>query len=211
MHLFQWHHRVITLWMNSAAVLWGNNRDKNANTHIHTYTQSQQGKGLLNRTSVSHVEYILLKLPTGYIQGPSTVCVVCSVRQLLITGKLSPFPGLYGDPVNRKKMWAWHNSGSDYFIASLVAVGGQEWMSLIDMSAISLAPTLACCLSFLQNGAESWWVVGWKHRMYRHWVMVLSVPPEKALTCQEWNLSPFLLPVPITAGLWWASEKSLNI
>lgn len=45
------------------------------------------------------------------------------------------------------------HDGSDYSIFSLVVVGGQEWMGLINVSAISLALTLARCLSFVQNGA----------------------------------------------------------
>lgn len=63
------------------------------------------------------------------------------------------------------------HEGSDYSIFSLVAVGGQERMSMINMSAFSLALTLARCLSFVQNGAgERRQVVhaGWKHRMYGH-------------------------------------------
>ena len=50
--------------------------------------------------------------------------------------------------------------GSDCSIFSLVVVGGQERMSLTDMSAISLAR----CLSLAQNGAEHRRTVhaGWK-------------------------------------------------
>lgn len=47
------------------------------------------------------------------------------------------------------------HDGSDYPFFSLLVVGGQEWMSLIEISAISLALTLARCLSFVQNGAEA--------------------------------------------------------
>lgn len=116
-----------------------------------------------------------------------------------------PFPWICGDPVNRKKIWVRNSSGEhdgcDYSICSLVDVGGQEWMSLI-MSAISLALTLACCLSFVQNGAERRRAVhaGWKYRLHGHWVTALSVPPGKhrAVGTGIWALSS--LPVPYNRG-----------
>lgn len=68
-------------------------------------------------------------------------------------------------------------------------------MGLINMSAISLALTLARCLSFVQNGAER------KREVHVEWktsdVRALSHGAEcalrKAPDCQDWNLSPFLL------------------
>lgn len=65
-------------------------------------------------------------------------------------------------------------------------------MSLIDMSAISLA----CCLSFVQNGAErssSCWLETADVRALSHGA---ECAPRKAPDSQDWNLSPFLLPVP---------------
>ena len=114
------------------------------------------------------------------------------------------FPLLHEPVVTRwteKKIWARYISGEhdgcDYSICSLAVVGGQEWMSLI-MSAISLALTLACCLSFVQNGAERRRAVhaGWKHRLHGHWVTALSVPPGKHRTVGTgiWAFSS--LPVP---------------
>lgn len=205
MYLFQWHHGVVTLWINSPPVLQGNNRDKDVNTHTHTYIHSVSRArvnwtGRLCLACWMHPPEVTYKVYAT--QEPSTVTCL-DAGQLPSTGLLSPFPGVCGDPWTERKCehGSGEHDGSNNFVFSVVVVGGQEWMSLIDKSAISLALTLARCLSFVQNGAErrrvvhaggnigcmgteSWW-----------WVC----PQEHRTVTSE---SPFQLPVPKTTGLW---------
>ncbi len=126
------------------------------NTHTHTHTHTvPAGPELTEQDDcVSRVEYILLKLPAR-----STPFSGSNVLKMLGSYQAQALSLLSQDAVvtrwteRKSEHGSGKHDGSDYSIFSLVVVGGQEWMSLIHMSAISLALTLARCLSFVQNGA----------------------------------------------------------
>lgn len=101
----------------------------------------------------------------------------------------------------------------DRMFPSFVWLVRQEGMSLIDMSAISLAPTLARCLSSVQNGAERGRGAhaGWKHQMCEYWVMVQNVPPGKQRTGRTGILGLSYILSRGPQERWWASENPLNI